>query len=111
MIQVNPVIYVILGIVTTVAAQIFLKVGGQCELLKLKWFLFIAASLSSYALSFLTYYMALSHFDISKISPIIMASCVALITLYGFFAGESFNLLKLLGVLTALASIILLSKS
>ena len=111
MVHVNPVWYVILGIVTTVTAQIFLKIAGSHELFKLKWFLFIFFSLSSYGLSFLTYYMALTFFDISKISPIIMASCVTLIAVYGFLTGEPFNQMKLSGIALAIISIFLLSES
>ena len=111
MIQINPIIYVVLGILTTVAAQIFLKLAGQQEFLKLKWAIFIFISLSSYGLSFITYYMALTFFEISKISPIIMASCVSLIALYGFLVGEHFNLIKIAGIVLAIVSIFLLSKS
>lgn len=111
MIQINPVLYVILGILTTVAAQILLKTAGQCTVFKLNWFLYIFLSLLSYSLSFLSYYMALTYFDISKVSPIIMASCVALIALYGFVIGESFNLMKCLGIALAVVAIFLLSKA
>jgi len=111
MIHGNPIWYVILGILTTVAAQIFLKIAGSYDILKLKWLLFIFFSLFSYGISFLTYYLALTYFDISKISPIIMASCVVLIALYGFTTGEPFNNLKLSGIALAIISIFLLAKS
>ncbi len=111
MIQINPIIYVVLGIVTTVAAQIFLKIAGSYELFRQKWLLFIFFSLFSYGLSFLTYYLALTYFDISKISPIIMASCVVLIALYGLTIGEPFNPFKVIGIVFAITSIFLLSKS
>ncbi len=108
---ISPIYYVIAGIITTVTAQIFLKVAGQCNLFKIKWFLFIFISLSSYAISFLSYYMALKYFDISKIGPIMMASTVALIALYGFTTGEPFNNLKISGIIMAIISVFLISKS
>lgn len=111
MMYVNPTWYVILGILTTVAAQIFLKIAGSYELFKVKWLLFIFSSLFSYGLSFLSYYLALTCFDISKISPIIMASCVTLIALYGFVTGEPFNQMKLSGIVLAIISIFLIAKS
>jgi len=109
--NINPIWYVILGIITTVAAQIFLKIAGSYASFKIKWLLFIFSSLFSYGLSFVSYYFALTYFDISKISPIIMASCVSLIALYGFVTGEPFNQMKLYGIVLAIISIFLISKS
>lgn len=108
---ISPISYVIAGIITTVAAQIFLKVAGQCNIFKIKWFLFIFISLSSYAISFISYYMALKYFGISKVAPIMMASTMVLIALYGFATDEPFNQMKLFGIALAIISIFLISKS
>lgn len=108
---INPLLYVVVGIITTVTAQIFLKIAGQLDLFKIKWFLFIFISLSSYGLSFVSYYMAVKHFDISKISPLMMAGTMVLIALYGFLTGESFNQMKISGIVLAIIAIFLLSGS
>ena len=104
-------LYVIIGIATTAVAQIFLKRGGAFETFKINWLILIFLSLFFYAMSFLSYYIALKHYDISTIQPIMMASIVALIALYGFIVGESFNYIKLSGILLAILSIVLISKS
>jgi multidrug transporter EmrE-like cation transporter len=107
----NPKMYVILGIVTTVIAQISLKRAGGVDPFKSNWLTLISLSISFYVLSFVSYYFALRNFDISTIQPIMMVSIVALIALYGFAAGESFNYFKLFGVIMAVFSIFLISKS
>lgn len=107
----NPPILVLSGIVTSAAAQIFLKIGSSYRILEFKWLLYLFLSLFSYALAFMAYYLALKHYDISKISPIMMASIVSIVAIYGFLAGESINFLKLLGIVTAIVSVVLLSAS
>lgn len=107
----TPKVFVIAGILTTVAAQIFLKRGGAFELLRRNWLICIGSSLFFYAMSFLSYYLALKHYEISTIQPIMMASIVALIALYGVMAGESFNYLKAFGIVLAVLSIVLISRS
>lgn len=107
----NPKIYVILGIVTTVIAQISLKRAGGVDSFKTNWFMLVSLSMLFYALSFISYYFALRSFDISTIQPIMMASIVTLIALYGFAFGESFNYFKLSGIILAVFSIFLILKS
>lgn len=109
--KIDPKIYVVLGILMTAAAQIFLKVAGTHNTFHLKWLAFIFLSLFSYFVAFLAYYLALTCYDISKIAPIMMASIVSLVALYGFTTGESFNYQKLLGIVLALISILLISRS
>ena len=108
---VPPVFYVLGGIVITAAAQIFLKVGSSAEAFKKRWFSFLLLSLASYGLSFVSYYLALKHYEISKVSPIMMASIISLVSLYGFLAGEALSLLRVIGILVAVVSIILISRS
>jgi len=104
-------LYVIIGIITTAIAQILLKRGGALETFKINWLIFIFLSLFFYAMSFISYYIALKHHDISTIQPIMMVSIVTLITLYGFTVGEGFNYSKLSGILLAILSIFLILKS
>jgi drug/metabolite transporter (DMT)-like permease len=110
-VYIDPKIYVILGIIATAAAQIFLKIGSSQEPLKLKCLFYLFLSLFLYAISFLSYYMALRYFDISKISPIMMAIIVSLVALYGFTVGENFNHMKFIGIILAIISVFLISRS
>jgi|GEM_PF-861070 len=110
-INIDPRLYVVFGVVTTAVAQISLKRAGVATPFKELWFVFVFLSMIFYALSFISYYFALRNFDISTVQPIMMVSIVALITLYGFFAGESFNYYKLSGIVIAVFSIVLISKS
>jgi drug/metabolite transporter (DMT)-like permease len=107
----SPIVYIVIGISTSVAAQILVKIAGQQHMFTMKWFLYIFLSLSSYSIAFVGYYMALKYFDISKAGPIMMASTVALIALYGFATGEPFNHLKLSGIVLAIIAICLIFKS
>lgn len=107
----DPKLYVLIGIFTTAIAQISLKRAGLAEPFKEIWCVFVFMSMFFYVLSFVSYYFALRSFDISTVQPIMMVSVVALITLYGFFAGESFNYYKISGIIIAALSVILISKS
>ncbi len=109
--NIDPKTYVFLGIISTAMAQIFLKAAGAHGVMQLKWVLSMSFSLLAYAVSFSTYYMALKYFDISKVQPIMMASILSIIALYGFAVGEDFNRLRLAGVLLSILSIVLITKS
>jgi len=102
---------VLVGIASTALAQIALKLAGKHTVLHLKWSLWLLLSLTAYAVSFLTYYMALKSFDISKVQPIMMAGIVTIISLYGFATGENFDRMRLSGVILSIISIFLISKS
>jgi len=106
----NPKIFVVVGIISTVCAQVFLKHSGAEEFLKTKWVIFLSLSIIFYAVSFVSYYLALKSFEISMVQPIMMASIIVLITIYGYFAGEQFNSYKISGILLACVSILLITK-
>jgi drug/metabolite transporter (DMT)-like permease len=109
--SINPILYVVFGIIITAAAQILLKIGSSFEILKSKWIMYLFLSLCCYSLSFVAYYLALRYYDISKISPIMMSSIICIITVYGFFSGEQINLSRLFGIVIAIISIIFIYKS
>ncbi len=109
--SVNPILYVVLGIFITAAAQILLKIGSSFEILKPKWLTFLFLSLCCYSVSFVAYFLALRYFDISKISPIMMSSIICIITVYGFVSGEQINVSRLFGIGLAIISIIFITKS
>ena len=104
-------LYVIVGIFVTAAAQIFLKISSSYEAFKMKSLSYLLLSLFFYSISFLAYYMALRYFEISKISPLMMASIVSLVALYGFIVGETLNYQKLFGIILAIVSVFLISRS
>lgn len=109
--NIDAKIYVIVGILATAIAQISLKISSAHKVMHFKWTMWLLLSLIVYAVSFLSYYMALKSFDISKIQPIMMAGIIAIIALYGYATGEDFNRLRLAGVMLAVMSIVLISKS
>jgi len=108
---VNPAAYVIIGIISTSAAQIFLKNASSFEMFKTKWSFYLFLSLLFYSISFLSYFLALKYFDISKISPIMMAGIISIVALYGYLTGETLNLLRIIGIILAIISIIFISRS
>lgn len=109
--RLNPSLFVILGIATTALAQIILKSGSSFDVLSRKWILYLGLSLSSYGISFVSYYLALKFFEITKVAPIMMVSTLGLVALYGFWSGESFNPVKLCGILMAIMAIIFIVRS
>jgi drug/metabolite transporter (DMT)-like permease len=111
MMNVNPVLYVILGIAGSSTAQIFLKSGSSFDILSKKWIVFLFLSMLTYGISFLCFYLALRFYEITKIGPIMMVGTVSIIAVYGFIVGENISLSKIVGILLALLSIVLLSKS
>lgn len=109
--NIDPRIYVVVGIVSTALAQILLKISGTYAVMQVKWVLSLLLSLVAYAVSFVSYYMALKFFDISKVQPIMMASILSIIAIYGFAVGEDLNRLRVAGVLLSILSIVLITKS
>jgi drug/metabolite transporter (DMT)-like permease len=107
----SPISFVIIGIASTSLAQILLKFGSSFDVLSKKWIISLFMSLLTYSISFLSYYLALRFYDITKISPVMMASTVSIVALYGFSVGENMNFSKLIGILLAILSIFLISKS
>ena len=106
----DPKIYVVIGIVTTAVAQIVLKRAGGIKYFKAESLILLGLSVAFYVLSFVSYYFALRKFDISTVQPIMMVSIVGLITLYGALSGESFSFFKVAGIVVACLSIFLISK-
>ena len=108
---IEPKLYVIIGIVTTVIAQISLKRAGGEQSFASTWYVWLCLSAVFYAMSFVSYYFSLRYYNISTVQPIMMVSIVAMITLYGFFTGESFSYYKFAGILVSIVSILLISKT
>jgi len=99
---------IVLGIIPSALAQIFLKKASFYELKSLAWFLFVGLSGLSYFLSFVLYFFILKIFPISKVSPV-MTICVMLIVVtFGFFIGEKITLKHIFGILLGLTSVYLI---
>lgn len=111
MMNLSANLYVVIGIVSTALAQICLKIATANSAFFVKWLSLLSLCLISYAVSFFSYYMALKYFDISKVQPVMMVSIVSIIAIYGYAVGENFNSLRLLGVVLAMGSIFLITKS
>jgi len=109
--NIDPRIYVVIGIASTALAQILLKISGTHAVMQAKWIVTLLLSLVVYAVSFLSYYMALKFFEISKVQPIMMASILSIIAIYGFAVGEDLNRLRVAGILLSILSIVLITKS
>ena len=109
--NISPVLFVIIGIAATSLAQILLKIGSSSAILSKGWIAFLLISLITYSISFVCYYLALRFYNITKISPIMMASTVSIVAAYGFLVGENINVSKLIGIVLAIFSIVLISKS
>jgi len=111
MFSLNPYIYIVVGILATSMAQVILKLGSKHQVLSFLWLLFLSGSLFVYSTAFLCHYLALRTFEISKLSPIMMASTVSLVAICGFILGEQINLLKILGILLSILSVYLIVNS
>ncbi len=109
--KLGPVTYVIAGIVSTSIAQIGLKIGSSSDVLSRRWLAYLCASAITYLVSFVCYYLALKHYDVSKISPIMMIGTMLVITIFGVHSGENINGTRVAGILLALACIVVMSRS
>ena len=108
---INPIAYIVAGIVSTSIAQIGLKIGSSYDVLSKRWLAFLCASAITYLVSFVCYYLALRHYDVSKISPIMMIGTMLIITAFGFFSGENINGMRIIGIVLAVSCIIVMSNS
>ncbi len=109
--NISPILFVVIGIAATSLAQILLKIGSSSAILSKGWIVFLLVSLVTYSISFVCYYLALRFYNITKVSPIMMASTVSVVAAYGFIVGENINLSKIIGILFAICSIVLISRS
>jgi drug/metabolite transporter (DMT)-like permease len=111
MFSLNPYVYVFVGILATSTAQVLLKLGSKHQVFSFSWVLFLSTSLFVYSTAFLFYYMALRSFEISKLSPIMMASTVSLVAICGFALGEQISLLKIVGIALSILSVFIIANS
>ena len=101
-------IYVLGGILFSSLAQITLKRATLLEAREAVWLACIAGSALCYLVSFAAYYMALRHFQISRISPVMTVGVVLIVVAYGYWVGETVTARHSLGVLFGIISIMLI---
>ncbi len=101
-------IFVLGGILCSSLAQIILKRATLLEAREAVWLLYIGGSASCYLISFAAYYMALRHFQISRISPVMTVGVVLIVVAYGYWMGETVTARHSLGVLFGIISIMLI---
>ncbi len=101
-------VYVVGGILSSSLAQICMKRATLFESSQIHWIVYIFGSLLCYLLSFSAYYLALRHFSISKISPVMTLGVVLLVVAYGMWAGETVTFKHALGILLSAVAIFLI---
>lgn len=107
----NLFVFSVVLVFTNSAAQIFLKMGSAFRPFSVQWLVFFSSSLVFYFFSFFGYSFLLKFVDISKISPVMMVGTSSLIALYGYGIGEPFGLRKMVGIVLAVFSVLLISRS
>lgn len=107
----QPVFFVLYGIVASSAAQIILKCSSFYYPINLKVTSLLLVSIFIYFTAFGSYYFALRHYEISRISPMMTVSTLSIVTIFGYLIGENFNYQKIFGILLAIISIIFITKS
>lgn len=102
------VVYIIAGVLFSTVAQIFMKVATGHEALRIPWLALIGGSIVAYLGSFVMYYLALKHFPISKVSPVMTVGVVVLVVAFGILTGEILTTRQMTGILFGVLSLVLL---
>ena len=111
MTNISPVAYIVAGIASTSIAQIVMKIGSSSDVLSKRWLAYLCGSAITYFISFVCYYLALKHYDVSKVSPIMMIGTMLIITVFGFYSGENINGMRIAGIVLAISCIVVMSIS
>lgn len=111
MTKISPVAYIVAGIVSTSIAQIGMKIGSSSDVLSNRWLAYLCGSAITYLISFVCYYLALKHYDVSKVSPIMMIGTMLIITVFGLYSGENINGMRVMGIVLAISCIVVMSIS
>ena len=103
--------YVVGGILCSSLAQVCLKRATSFESNKIWWMLYLGMSILAYVVAFATYYLALRHFSISKIAPVMTVGVIIIIVAYGMWAGESVTARHAIGIVLGLLAILVIVSS
>lgn len=117
MTSLHVVIPVVLSIVSSVLAQVFLKIGANHPVYLFKLFsidipLYPIVSIFFYFFSFVAYYFALKNSELSIVSPICTGGVFVLVLLCSFiFFNETISFSKIIAATLICIGIFILSKS
>ena len=110
-------IRLILSIVTSVLAQVFMKIGASHHVYLFKIMsigvpLYPIVSILFYFFSFVSYYFALKNNELSFVSPVCTGGVFVLVIVCSFFLfNETISFSKMIGILLICAGIFVLSKT
>lgn len=90
---------VMLGMFTTVMAQVLLKKAAYFEVRTNPWLIYMAISAMTYGVSFVLYSRILKYYELNKIYPAMTVGQIMLVTLYGLMIGEVITGRHALGLL------------
>lgn len=89
-----------------------LKSSAIHSFLSIKWFAFVFSSMLLYFAVFIMYSILLKHFELSKLYPLYTALSVILVMLSGvYFFGEELSPFKIIGAVSLIFSIFVMSLS
>lgn len=108
MTSIPPPWLVAIGILATSLAQILLKQSSFHDTLSAMWMVFVGVAALAYGTSFLLYALALKAYPLNKVYPLMTVAQLAIVTVYGLSIGESIDLRHGLGLLLAVAAIVLI---
>jgi multidrug transporter EmrE-like cation transporter len=93
-------ILVLLGILSSAFAQIFLKVSANKsdDIVNLYLNPYVLGGIISYGISFLLYIYILKKFSLSSISPVMVGGTTAVVVIAAYFMGENITSYKLAGI-------------
>ena len=104
-------LYVIGGILFSSLAQVCLKRATSYEDNQTWWLVYVASSVLSYGLAFAAYYLALRHFSISRVAPIMTVGVIVIVVAYGVLAGETITTRHAAGIVLGVLAILLIVSS
>jgi len=105
----NPILLIIILSVVGVIGDTFLKTAGAGEkYIDIKWFII---GLVVYASTAFGWFYVMKHIKLSSLGVVYSVSTILLLTLVGvFYFHEKLNITEMIGIGTAILSIILLSR-
>lgn len=106
--MISPPWLVAIGILATSLAQILLKQSSFHGTLSAMWVAFVGVAAVAYGASFLMYALALKTYPLNKVYPVMTVAQLAIVTVYGMAIGESIDLRHALGLLLAVAAIVMI---
>lgn len=105
----NPILFVAILALIGVVADFFIKVSGNgSKFIDLKWFI-IGALL--YVSTTFGWFYVMKHMKLSSLGVVYGLITILLLVFVGvFFFHEKLNVYEIIGIITAIISVILLSK-